>query len=134
MGQSAATEGVALIEEMASRFGRGDMDAAFELLHSDFQIEQPASLPHGGRFAGRDGMVQMGRAFAEHWDRTIVDPRRFACGEIAVQITSQTWTAKTTGRGATVDVVELFTFRDGLIESIRVFQQDTHLLLSTLDP
>jgi hypothetical protein len=49
-----------------------------------------------------------------------------------VQITTQTWTAKKTGRSATVDVVELFSFTDGLISEIRVFQQDTHLVLATL--
>lgn len=38
-----------------------------------------------------------------------------------------------TGRSATVDVVELFSFRDGMVSQIRVFQQDTHLLLATLD-
>jgi uncharacterized protein len=76
---------------------------------------------------------EMGRAFAEHWDRTITDPRIFGCGDITVQLTTQTWTAKATGRSATVDVVELFSFADGMIAEIRVFQQDTHLLLATLD-
>ena len=37
-------------------------------------------------------------------------------------------------QNAKVDVVELFSFRDGLVAEIRVFQQDTHLLLATLDP
>jgi len=30
--------------------------------------------------------------------------------------------------------VELFAFTDDRISEIRVFQQDTHLLLATLDP
>jgi hypothetical protein len=30
-------------------------------------------------------------------------------------------------------VVELFTVDGGLVREIRVFQQDTHLLLATLD-
>jgi len=55
------------------------------------------------------------------------------CGDTVVQVTTQTWTAKATGRAATVDVVELFSFRDGTVSQIRVFQQDTHLLLGTLD-
>jgi hypothetical protein len=50
-----------------------------------------------------------------------------------VQVTTQTWTALSSGRSATVDVVELFGFTDGLISEIRVFQQDTHLLLGLLD-
>jgi hypothetical protein len=55
-------------------------------------------------------------------------------GEGAVtQVTTQTWSSVATGRSATVDVVELFSFREGLVAQIRVFQQDTHLLLGTLD-
>jgi uncharacterized protein len=51
-----------------------------------------------------------------------------------VQVTTQTWTAKATGRSATVDVVELFACAGGLITAIRVFPQDTARLLGTLDP
>ena len=51
----------------------------------------------------------------------------------AVQVTTQTWTARATGRSATVDVVELFRVADGRIVEIRVFQQDTHALLATLE-
>lgn len=127
-------EGVALVNEMARRFRAGDLDGAFGLLHADFRIRQPASLPHGGRHDGRDGMAAMGATFAEHWDRTIGEARVLGCDDgSAVQVTTQTWTAKATGRSATVDVVELFSFADGRIAEIRVFQQDTHLLLATLD-
>jgi ketosteroid isomerase-like protein len=124
---------VALVNEMARRFGAGDRDGAFALLHPDFRLQQPASFPHGGWHEGRDGMVAMGTTFAQHWDRTITDPRVLGCGDSVVQITTQTWTAKATGRSATVDVVEVFAFADGLIAEIRVFQQDTHALLATLD-
>jgi ketosteroid isomerase-like protein len=123
---------VELVTEMARRFGAGDRDGAFALLHPDFRVQQPESLPHGGWHHGRDGMTRMGTLFAEHWDRAIADPRILGCGDGVVQVTTQTWTAKATGRTATVDVVELFGFADGLIAEIRVFQQDTHLLLATL--
>jgi ketosteroid isomerase-like protein len=122
-----------LVEEMAHRFSVGDRNGAMALLHPDFRIEQPASLPHGGWYHGGDGMAQMGAEFARHWERTIGAPRILGCGDTVVQVTTQTWTARATGRSATVDVVELFGFADGLIAQIRVFQQDTHLLLSTLD-
>ena len=49
-----------------------------------------------------------------------------------MQLTTQTWTSKDTGRRATVDVVELFTIDGGVVTEIRVFQQDTHVLLATL--
>jgi uncharacterized protein len=96
-------------------------------------IEQPQTLPHGGRHVGIQGMQEMGAAFAEQWTRTISDPTLMGCGDQVVQLTTQTWTAVHSGRSATVDVVELFAFADGRISEIRVFQQDTHLLLATLD-
>ena len=78
-------------------------------------------------------MDAMGALFAQHWERTIGEPDVRPCGDTAVQVTTQTWTARATGRSATVDVVELFRVAEGRIVEIRVFQQDTHALLATLD-
>ena len=75
----------------------------------------------------------MGAICARFWERSIGNPRILGCGESVVQVTTQTWTARVSGRSATVDVVELFSISDGLVSEIRVFQQDTHLLLTTLD-
>ncbi len=125
-------DGAALVHELARRFQAGDQDGAFRLFHPEIGVEQPASLPHGGWHHGHDGVVRMGGAFASFWDRTVEHPRILGCGPTVVQVTTQTWTAKATGRSATVDVVELFSFADGLIAEIRVFQQDTHRLLNTL--
>jgi len=120
--------------ELQQAFAAGDADGIAAVLHPDFEIEQPTSFPHGGRHRGLAGLGEMGRRFAEHWDRTITDPVVHACGDdLVVQVTTQTWTAKATGRSATVDVVELVTVADDRIREIRVFQQDTHALLATLD-
>jgi uncharacterized protein len=132
-GRGDQPGGADVVREMASRFFRGDVDGAFSLLHPDFRIEQPASLPHGGWHHGRAGMQEMGRVFGSYWDRTIGEPRIMGCGDAVVQVTTQTWTAKSTGRSETVDVVELFAFTDGLLSEIRVFQQDTHRLMATLE-
>jgi hypothetical protein len=128
------TDAAAVVEELGRRFRAADGTAG-ELFAPGVRIEQPASLPHGGWHEGLDGMGAMGVAFAEHWDRTIgdADVRPWGAGA-AVQVTTQTWTAKATGRAATVDVVELFRVEGGLIAEIRVFQQDTHALLATLEP
>ena len=123
---------VELVQELARRFQSGNREEAFALLHPHFKIQQPVSLPHGGWHEGREGMDQMGATFGSYWTRTIADPVILGCGDRVVQITTQTWTSKSTGRAATVDVVELFSFADDLIREIRVFQQDTHLLLETV--
>jgi ketosteroid isomerase-like protein len=123
----------AVVTELAKRFAAGDGAGALALFHDEIQIEQPASLPHGGRHHGKDGMASMGAAFGQHWTRVISDPRIFGGDDRAVQVTTQTWTAKATGRSATVEVAELFWVKDGLISEILVFQQDTHALLATLE-
>lgn len=126
--------GLDVVEELARRFQAGEIESAFQLYHPALRIEQPASLPHGGIHEGRDGVRAMGATFAKFWSRTISEPRRMSCdGGSVVQLTTQTWTAKSTGRSATVDVVELFSFVEGLISEIRVFQHDTHRLIATLD-
>jgi ketosteroid isomerase-like protein len=124
--------GADVVRELARRFQAGDRDGARALMHPDIVVTQPATLPHGGVHRGHDGLDAMGAAFVEHWDRTITDPRILDAGPVVVQVTTQTWTARATGRAATVDVVELLTVTDGLVTEIRVFPQDTHLLLGLL--
>jgi ketosteroid isomerase-like protein len=126
---------VTLVRTLNERFSAGDREGAQQLLHPDLRIEQPSSFPHGGWHHGLSGMGEMGTTFAKYWTRSITDPRILGCDDgTVVQITTQTWTATATGRSATVDVVELFSFADDQISQIRVFQQDSHLLLETLEP
>jgi ketosteroid isomerase-like protein len=129
----ATATAAAVVAELGRRFRAGDRDGARDLLHADLRIEQAASLPHGGTHRGPDGMDAMSAAFAERWERTIGEADVRSCGDSAVQVTTQTWTAKATGRSATVDVVELFRVSGGRVVEIRVFPQDTHALLATLD-
>jgi uncharacterized protein len=124
----------AIVAELARRFAAGDGAGAAALFHPRIRIQQPGSLPHGGWHEGMAGMAEMGATFGQYWTRTITDPRIFGDDDTVTQVTTQTWTAALTGRSATVDVVELFRFRDGLVAEIRVFQQDTALLLATLQP
>jgi hypothetical protein len=121
------------IDELARRFRARDFAGAFELFAPNVRIQQPASLPHGGWHDGRAAVDAMGATFRSYWDRTIDAPRVLRCDDSLVMVTTQTWTARSTGRSATVEVVELFTVTDGLVSEVRVFQQDTHLLLATLD-
>ena len=127
------TDAAGVVRELNRRFLAGDRAAALELVDPDVRVQQPASLPHGGEHVGHEGMASMGGRFAEHWSRTIADPRVLACGDTAVQVTEQTWTAHATGRSATVEVVELLSVEGGLVTRIRVYPQDTSALMATLD-
>ena len=126
--------GIELLSELQAAFAESDAERIAGVLHDDFEIEQPASLPHGGRHRGMAGMAEMGATFADHWGRSISEPVVRDAGDIVVQLTTQTWTSHATGHSATVDVVELISFADDRISGIRVFQQDTAALLATLEP
>lgn len=127
--------GLSIVSELARLFAAGDFNAAFALYHPQIRIEQPSSLPHGGVHLGRDGVRAMGAIFAKYWTRTISEPTRTACADGRVlQLTSQTFTAKSTGRSASMDVVEIFSFQGNAVAEIRVFQHDTQRLLATLSP
>jgi uncharacterized protein len=128
-----AADAAAVVGELGRCFRSGDRAGVRALLHADLRIEQPPSLPHGGTHHGPEGMDAMGATFGEHWQRTIGEADLRGCGDTAVQVTTQTWTARATGRSATVDVVELFRVAEGCIVEIRVFPQDTHALLATLE-
>lgn len=121
-----------VLAALHAAFASGDGEAIGAVLHPEFEIEQPKSLPHGGRYAGLAGMGEMGARFAEHWTRTIGEPTLWASGGHITQLTTQTWTAVATGRSATVDVVELITIEGDAVREIRVFQHDTAALLGTL--
>ncbi len=121
-----------VLDALRAAFASGDPEQIGAVLHPDFEIEQPASFPHGGRHRGLAGMGAMGATFAQHWDRTIENPRAWSDGEMVFQLTTQTWTSKVTGRSATVDVFEVISIADERVREIRVFQQDTTLLLATL--
>ena len=137
-GSVPAPDALEIVTEMARRFAAGDNAGAAAVFHPEIVIQQPESLPHGGWHQGMAGMAEMGTTFARYWTRTIGAARIYGGSSndgtgTVVQVTTQTWTARATGRSATVDVVELFRCRDGLVAEIRVFQQDTALLLATLD-
>lgn len=124
--------GADVVRELARRFQAGDRDGARALMHADIVVTQPATLPHGGVHRGHDGLDRMGAAFAEHWDRSIAGARILDAGPVVVQVTTQTWTARQSGRAATVNVVELITLAGGLVTEIEVFPADTNLLLGLL--
>lgn len=131
---TSGVEAAEVVRALNRRFQSGDQDGAAALLAPDVVIEQPTSLPHGGRHHGAEGMGHMAATFAQHWARAISSEADVQGSERgAVQVTSQTWTSHATGKSCTVDVVELFTVVDGRVTEIRVFQQDTHALLATLD-
>ena len=105
------------------------------LCHPDLVLEDPASLPFGGRYKGFAGMCELaGQLFAAIADCRIetLSVMRAASGDEFVLRQRLTGRAARTGRSIETEILEHYVFRDDLIAAIRPFYWDTRELMDLL--
>lgn len=108
-------------------------DPLGEILHDQFELVEPASLPYGGVYRGAGGYETFVRALTGVFELTAFDVQFAIAGKDRVALRSDVgFRARTTGREARVPVVELLSVRDGKLARSEVFLQDTALLLQLL--
>jgi len=59
---------VDLVNEAYAAFARGDIPAILELLDDHVDWSSPKTLPHGGHFSGRDGVLEFFQGIGAEWD------------------------------------------------------------------
>ena len=92
---------------------------------ADVVIREPASLPYGGEWRGRDGVEALVRRLREVYDEAGLGDRTvFDCGQtLFVRLRSQV-RSRATGRRMENNVLQRIELRDGLIASMEVFHWD----------
>lgn len=102
-------------------------------LHPDCLICEPASLPYGGEWRGRDGVERWIRLFRLTWSSLDVrDSEIFGEGETLFSRSHVYAKARTTDKVADWYLLQLFTFKTGLVLELRPFHWDTAALLRSL--
>lgn len=110
-------------------------DQQVELFADNVTIIEPDSLPHGGRHEGLAAYRALQAAMSELWEQTIESTEYWPSGDERVTLRIViTWRARSTGRSATIPMIDLLRFEDGLIVEVEAFVRDTAALLATLDP
>jgi len=101
----------------------------------DFEIVEPASLPHGGSYKGLEEWARMSAKMKSIWDQSVKPTRVLDVPEhdLIVLCTDMEWTAKATGKTVRFPAVELLHFRDGQICRVEIFPSDTKAILDTLE-
>lgn len=118
--------GVALVETLYARARAGDWDGVEALLSPDLVIHEPASLPFGGDWTGRDALRRLFARVMGTWNdprvevETIVGDDRYV-----VALLRFTMTSKVTGRTFTQPVAEVSVIEAGLIREMRIHYFDT---------
>ena len=124
------------IDRLLASLKSGDATRIKALCHPEMLVEDPESLPYGGAYRGFAGMCEVaGKLFTaiEDWkcetERVIGDPD----GDDFVLVQRMTGIAAGSRRPVDMSILERYTFRDGLLVSIRPYYWDTKAMLDTLN-
>jgi uncharacterized protein len=66
-------DNVEVVRAAYAAFGRGDIGAIIELVDDSVQWSSPATLPQGGDFAGKDGVMHFFEGVGAAWEALEID-------------------------------------------------------------
>lgn len=106
---------------------RGEWDAVAEFMADDLVIHEPATLPYGGEWRGRDALRRLFERVMGFWDDPEVEWIDMVGGETRVVALLQfTMTARSSGKRFSQRVAEVTTFNSaGLMAEMHIHYFDT---------
>lgn len=110
---------------------RDDEAALRAMVHPDFVLEDPASLPFGGRYEGAEGYFRFWRALNEAiTDLSFSVDGLFEAKETPELVVAMTVGGRSTATGKTfsTQILERWSFRDGKLVGLKPFYFDTAAL------
>lgn len=125
---------VEIVQKFSTAVREGDFEAMGRLLHDDFVAHEAGGLPYSGDYRGLSGFRDL---LAKMNDAMTVSPGPFTSeplGENAVALRfSLTFTARASGHSVTMDLIEVYTLRDGKIDDLDVYYKDPAAVTALLD-
>jgi uncharacterized protein len=117
----------AVAEKIYSAAVRGDMKEVLSYLHDDVVVSEPDYLPYGGKYVGKDGLLQLLRDMQQYVavSKISVD-YLVADGERVIAII-RIPDVKT---GRLTCAAEELTMRDGRVSEIRLYFHDTQSMIA----
>jgi uncharacterized protein len=118
---------VQVVERFEDAFVRGDLDEVLSLLAPDVVVHEAPSVPYPGDHRGHDGFLRLADAFNSVWeivsdlDLTILD----AGDRRVVVLVAFDVVTRPTGVPLRLQLVEIYTLRDGRIADLDVYYRDT---------
>jgi len=129
-----ASSPAGVVEQMLDHAANGRWRVLHDVLSPRFEIVEPASLPYGGTHRGVAGYVALMQRIGELFELEFEPESLDAIDDATVVLRMHvTFTARSTGRGSRLPVVEVLRVIDERVEHSRVFIFDTAALLATFD-
>lgn len=115
-------------------FAQSRVERAMELLDEAVAFRPFPGMPgHGGDWIGRDGFLEMCKAYGTAWEaaRNVTFQYLDAGDDKVVILLSFDSTSKVTGRMVPVQMVEVITLRDGRILELVPYYYDGYCIVET---
>lgn len=117
---------VEAVRAVFAHAGKGEWDELEAHFSDDLVIHEPASLPYGGEWHGRDALRRLYATVMGYWEDPEVVVDAIVDGEEwAVAILRFTMTSKVTGERFTQFVSEATRVADGKVVEMRIHYFDT---------
>ena len=123
------------IKRLLAALQSADAEPLRELCHPDLVVEEAASLPYAGTYKGFEGLCEVAQRMYASWaeckvttESVIGDP----AGDEFVLLQRMSGLTPRTRRPFEMPILELYSFRDGLLIGIRPYYWDTKTLLDLL--
>ena len=111
-----------VVNRAYSAFASGDIAALLDTLSDDVEWSSPTTLPHGGEFSGRDGVLTFFQGIGAMWESLEVDVE--AIGDAGDSLVLAVVRASGTRRGGEASgygAAHAFEVRDGSIIRFREY-------------
>jgi hypothetical protein len=101
----------------------------------DYEIIEPASLPHGGLHQGREEWAKMNATMRSLWSQQVVPVHVWdvPSDDLIILYSEMEFTARATGKSVRFPAIELLYYRDEKICKVEMFLQDSQVILDTLE-
>jgi ketosteroid isomerase-like protein len=123
------------VRRLIAALQSGDAAQVEALCHPDMVVEDPESLSYGGTYRGFAGMCEVSaKLFAAvlSWQCETTRIIGNAGGDDCVLVQRMTGRSANNGRAIDMSILEHYTFRDGLLISIRPYYWDTKAMIDLL--
>ena len=108
-------ENVDLVRRGYEALARGDLDALFQILDPDVEMDDAANFPEASVYKGHQGVLDFLSQQAPVWDDFQILPERFIAVEDKVLVLhKQVGRSKITGLQLEARYAHVWTIRDGL--------------------
>jgi ketosteroid isomerase-like protein len=122
---------ITTIERLYELFDAADIDGVMRLCVPEPVVIQDPALPWGGRYVGRDGVIDFALQLSGLTDSMLTREQLFAAGDQVIQQGRSVGTVRSTGVAFDIPECHVWTFHGDLIAEA-AFYLDSAAMLEVL--